>query len=61
MIKKGVIFKDWQGSDEARKRFQHRIDQYKKDKVKLAVLTINESKPRKDKSILLVISVTFLH
>jgi hypothetical protein len=26
MVKKGVIPKDWQGSDEVRKRLQNRID-----------------------------------
>jgi hypothetical protein len=56
-----VISKDWQGSDEARKRLQNRIDQYKKDKVKLAAPTTNESKSRKDKSTPLVISATFFN
>jgi hypothetical protein len=59
MVKKGMIFKDWQGSDEARKRFQRRIDQYKKNKIKLAVPITNESKFRKNKSILLVVSAIF--
>jgi hypothetical protein len=54
-----VILKDWQSSDEVRKRFQNRIDQYKKDKVKLDNFIINENKSRKDKSILLVISAIF--
>jgi hypothetical protein len=59
MIKKDIISKDWQSSDEARKRFQDRIDQYKKDKVKLDNFTINENKSRKDKSIPLIISAIF--
>jgi hypothetical protein len=59
MIKKSMIFKDWQDSDKIRKRLQDRIDQYKKDKVKLADLTTNKSKSRKNKSILLIISATF--
>jgi hypothetical protein len=61
MIKKDIISKDWQSSDEARKRFQDRIDQYKKDKVKLDNFTINENKSRKDKSIPLIISAIFFN
>jgi hypothetical protein len=59
MIKKDVILKDWQGSDEIRKRFQDKIDQYKKDKIKLDNFTTNENKLRKDKSIPLIILVIF--
>jgi hypothetical protein len=59
MIKKDIIFKNWQDSDEARKRLQNRIDQYKKDKVKLDNSTINENKFRKNKSILLIVSTIF--
>jgi hypothetical protein len=39
--------------------FKKKIDQYKKDKVKLAAPTTNESKFKKDKLILLVVSATF--
>jgi hypothetical protein len=59
MVKKNIIPKDWQGSDEARKRFENKIDQYKKDKIKLDNSIINENKIRKNKSTLLVISVIF--
>jgi hypothetical protein len=59
MVKKGVISKNWQSSDETKKRLQNRIDQYKKDRIKLDNSTINENKIRKDKSTLLVISITF--
>jgi hypothetical protein len=59
MVKKGVISKNWQGSDEARKRLQNKIDQYKKNKIKLDNFTTNENKIRKDKSTPLVISVIF--
>jgi hypothetical protein len=31
MVKKDIISKNWQNSDEARKRLQDRIDQYKKN------------------------------
>jgi hypothetical protein len=61
MVKKDVISKDWQGFDEVRKRLQDRIDQYKKDKVKLDNSIINENKSRKDKSILLIISAIFFN
>jgi hypothetical protein len=61
MIKKDIISKNWQDSDEARKRFQDGIDQYKKDKIKLDNSTTNENKSRKDKSILLIISATFFN
>jgi hypothetical protein len=47
MVKKDMIFKNWQGSDEVRKRFQDRIDQYKKDKVKLNNFITNENKSKK--------------
>jgi hypothetical protein len=43
MIKKDIISKNWQDSDEARKRFQDGIDQYKKDKIKLNNSTANEN------------------
>jgi hypothetical protein len=56
-----MILKDWQGSDEARKRFQNRIDQYKKDKIKLDNSTINKNKIKKNKSTLLVISAIFFN
>jgi hypothetical protein len=59
MVKKDMILKDWQGSDKAKKRFQNRIDQYKKDRIKLNNFTINENKIRKDKSISLVVSAIF--
>jgi hypothetical protein len=59
MVKKDMISKNWQNSDEARKRLQDRIDQYKKNKIKLNNSIINENKFRKDKSIPLIISVTF--
>jgi hypothetical protein len=59
MVKKDVILKDWQDSDEARKRLQNRIDQYKKDRVKLDNFITNKNKIRKNKSTLLVISDTF--
>jgi hypothetical protein len=59
MVKKNMILKNWQGSDEVRKRFQNRIDQYKKDRIKLDNFTTNKNKIRKDKSTLLIISVTF--
>jgi hypothetical protein len=54
-----VILKNWQGSDEVRKRFQDRIDQYKKDKIKLDNSIINENKIRKNKSIPLIVSAIF--
>jgi hypothetical protein len=59
MIKKDIISKDWQGSEEIRKRLQKKIDQYKKNKIKLAAPTINENKFRKHKSTLLIISTIF--
>jgi hypothetical protein len=59
MIKKGIILKNWQGSDEVRKRLQNRIDQYKKNKNKLDNTTINENKIRKNKSISLIILTIF--
>jgi hypothetical protein len=59
MVKKGVISKDWQGSDEIRKRLQNRIDQYKKDRIKLDNFIINENKIRKYKSTPLIILVIF--
>jgi hypothetical protein len=59
MVKKDIISRNWQGSDEARKRFQNRIDQYKKDKIKLNNSTINKNKIRKNKSTSLVISAIF--
>jgi hypothetical protein len=59
MIKKDVISKNWQDSDEAKKRFQNKIDQYKKNKVKLDNFTINENKSRKNKSILLIVTAIF--
>jgi hypothetical protein len=58
MVKKDMISKNWQSSDEDRKRLQDRIDQYK-DKVKLAVSTTNENKSRKNKLTLLIVSVIF--
>jgi hypothetical protein len=61
MVKKGVISKNWQDSDEARKRLQDRIDQYKKNKVKLNNSTTNENKSRKDKSTSLIVSATFFN
>jgi hypothetical protein len=61
MIKKGIISKDWQDSDKARKRLQDKINQYKKNKIKLDNSTINENKARKDKSILLIISTIFFN
>jgi hypothetical protein len=60
MIKKDIISKNWQNSDKARKRFQNKIDQYKKDKIKLNNFIINENKSKKDKSILLIISAIFV-
>jgi hypothetical protein len=59
MVKKSVILKDWQGFDEVRKRFQNRIDQYKKDRIKLDNPTTNENKTKKNKSISLIVSATF--
>jgi hypothetical protein len=59
MVKKGVIFKDWQDFDEIKKRLQDKIDQYKKNKVKLDNSTINQNKSKKDKSTSLIISVIF--
>jgi hypothetical protein len=59
MIKKDVIPKDWQGSDKVRKRFQNRIDQYKKDRIKLDNPIINKNKIRKNKSTSLIISAIF--
>jgi hypothetical protein len=61
MVKKDMILKDWQGSDEVRKRLQDRIDQYNKDKVKLDNSTTNENKIRKNKSIPLIVSVIFFN
>jgi hypothetical protein len=61
MVKKDMISKDWQDFDEVRKRLQNRIDQYKKNKIKLAALIINKNKFRKDKSIPLIISATFFY
>jgi hypothetical protein len=59
MVKKNVISKNWQDSDKIRKRLQNRIDQYKKDKIKLNNSTINKNKIRKDKSIPLIILIIF--
>jgi hypothetical protein len=59
MVKKDMISKNWQNSDKARKRLQNRIDQYKKDRIKLDNSTTNENKIRKDKSTPLVISAIF--
>jgi hypothetical protein len=59
MVKKNIILKDWQDSDEAKKRLQNRIDQYKKNKIKLNNFTINKNKIRKDKSTPLIISAIF--
>jgi hypothetical protein len=59
MVKKDVIFKNWQGSDKIRKRLQDKIDQYKKDKIKLDNSTTNKNKFRKDKSTPLIISAIF--
>jgi hypothetical protein len=58
MVKKGVIPKDWQGSDEARKRLQERIGQYK-EKVKSMAASTTESKSKKDKVTPLVLSAVF--
>jgi hypothetical protein len=59
MVKKDMISKNWQGSDKARKRLQNRIDQYKKDRIKLDNLTTNKNKIRKNKSTPLIISIIF--
>jgi hypothetical protein len=61
MVKKNMISKNWQGSDKIKKRLQNRIDQYKKNKIKLDNSTTNENKSRKNKSALLVISATFFN
>jgi hypothetical protein len=59
MIKKDIILKDWQSSDEVKKRLQNKIDQYKKDRIKLDNFIINKNKIRKNKSTLLIILITF--
>jgi uncharacterized membrane protein YcgQ (UPF0703/DUF1980 family) len=61
MIKKDIISKNWQNFDEVRKRLEDRIDQYKKDKIKLDNFIINKNKIRKNKSIPLVISTIFFN
>jgi hypothetical protein len=61
MVKKDIILKNWQDSDKTRKRYQDRIDQYKKNKIKLNNSITNENKFRKNKSILLVISAIFFN
>jgi hypothetical protein len=61
MVKKDMILKDWQNSDEVRKRLQDKIDQYKKNKIKLDNSITNENKSRKNKSILLIISAIFFN
>jgi hypothetical protein len=61
MIKKNMIPKNWQNSDEAKKRLQNRIDQYKKNKIKLNNPTTNKNKFRKDKSTSLIISAIFFN
>jgi hypothetical protein len=61
MVKKDIIPKNWQNSDKIKKRLQNRIDQYKKNKIKLNNSTTNENKSRKNKSILLIISAIFFN
>jgi hypothetical protein len=61
MVKKNMILKNWQNSDKIKKRLQDRIDQYKKNKIKLDNLIINKNKSRKNKSILLVVSTIFFN
>jgi hypothetical protein len=61
MVKKDIIPKDWQNSDKAKKRLQNKIDQYKKNRIKLNNSTTNKNKIRKNKSTLLVISAIFFN
>jgi hypothetical protein len=61
IVKKYIIFKNWQGSDKIKKRLQNKIDQYKKNKIKLNNSIINENKSRKDKSTLLIILAIFFN
>jgi hypothetical protein len=61
MVKKDIISKNWQSFDEARKRFQNKIDQYKKNKIKLDNSTTNKNKFRKDKSTPLIVSAIFFN
>jgi hypothetical protein len=59
IVKKDIISKNWQNFDKARKRLQNRIDQYKKDKIKLNNSITNKNKIKKNKSTPLIISAIF--
>jgi hypothetical protein len=58
IIKKDMILKNWQNSDKIKKRLQNKIDQYKKNRIKLDNPITNKNKISKHKSTPLIILTT---